>query len=749
MLLVCAFLAMLPASVLRVNDWVELGRDQFALEMLGPLAVFAVWWVMGWRTPRRGTRHNGLRALAAVALLTALGLLALTQFLLGWIPGPLALARTLINERSLAGVWEQIAAVWAAAGGRLALWWGGVRGGGASQDNLIFAGLAGIVLWTAGSVTGWLARRYQQGFLAAAPVLWLLGIVLLYSFGGRILMAVGLGAAVLLQLLLDHDKLLKRWTARGLDYSTGLLLDRLMLVIGVVLLLLTAAAVMPNLYLSPLVDRYFARVQPVYESMEGLADRLFPGVQGASRLRGGGLAGGLPNDFLLRGGPDLGNEVVMRVRMSDSPASGYPDYDAGGESPLGHYMRGGTLTVYDGRGWSNSAATTRIDVPADETLQELGVEGRKEVVQSVALTFNTQVLYAAPEPATVSTASSAGLRAEGDLVALWAKERSYTAVSAVPAVNDEMLAAEEAWSAQRPLPAGYEIHLELPDTITPRTRELAAKLTAGLSGPFAQAQAIEAYLRTFEYDLSVSEPPPEVTDVADYFLFELQRGYCDYYATAFVVLARLNGLPARFATGFAVGQWDPGDGVWTITEAEAHSWPEVYFPTYGWIPFEPTAGRPSLARIGLPQTTLVAPLPAPVDAPEVESPPVVWNWQMLIWFAPLALLGWALYAVAAAQRRKREDPWLGVMRWGARAGRPMAADETVLEYGGGLADYVLRRQTQQLDAARKAAAEMRSLSGAVNSSKYASPAQREDADSAVRRHWERLRDYLRVLRIRK
>ncbi|MBK8796669.1 MAG: transglutaminase domain-containing protein [Anaerolineales bacterium] len=120
---------------------------------------------------------------------------------------------------------------------------------------------------------------------------------------------------------------------------------------------------------------------------------------------------------------------------------------------------------------------------------------------------------------------------------------------------------------------------------------------------------MERYLRTFPYDLSVPPLPEAVTDVADYFLFDLQRGYCDYYATSFVVLARAAGIPARFVTGFTSGAWNPTEQVWTVTEANAHSWPEVYFPAVGWVPFEPTAGRPELTRLGV--TRSADNLPAP------------------------------------------------------------------------------------------------------------------------------------------
>ena len=183
------------------------------------------------------------------------------------------------------------------------------------------------------------------------------------------------------------------------------------------------------------------------------------------------------------------------------------------------------------------------------------------------------------------------------------------------------MASLPGWGGENPLPAEYEGHLQLPDTVTERTRQLAEELTGHLDSPYAKATAIESYLRTYEYDLSVPEPPPGVTDVTDFFLFELKRGYCDYYATAFVTLARLAGLPTRFATGYAVGAWDGFDRVWVVSEAEAHSWPEVLFPEVGWIPFEPTAGRPSLTRIGLPQASSSGPANAgqpTVD--EIEAP---------------------------------------------------------------------------------------------------------------------------------
>ncbi len=212
------------------------------------------------------------------------------------------------------------------------------------------------------------------------------------------------------------------------------------------------------------------------------------------------------------------------------------------------------------------------------------------------------------------------------------------------------------------------------------------------------------------------------------------------------MLARVAGLPTRFATGFAPGSWNPQDGRWTITEAEAHSWPEVYFPTYGWIPFEPTAGRSELSRIGLPAFSATGGAQA-LPEPEPEAAETIdWNWQTLLWLLPIGLAVWAAWRLVRRLRRSKEDPWQTLVRWGGRAGRPMAAGETILEYGDGLAEYVVHTQTERQDLARVAATEMRALSGAVSSGHYAPVDERDQSSALAAEHWERLRAYLRSMR---
>ncbi len=121
-----------------------------------------------------------------------------------------------------------------------------------------------------------------------------------------------------------------------------------------------------------------------------------------------------------------------------------------------------------------------------------------------------------------------------------------------------------------------------------RIRELALQVTAGRNNPYDQAQAIESYLRSnFRYTLTPIQPPAGADPIA-YFLFTSKEGYCEYFATAMGDMLRSLGIPTRLVNGYGPGSFDEQLGRYVVRESDAHTWVEVYFPTYGWIPFEPT-----------------------------------------------------------------------------------------------------------------------------------------------------------------
>ena len=146
-------------------------------------------------------------------------------------------------------------------------------------------------------------------------------------------------------------------------------------------------------------------------------------------------------------------------------------------------------------------------------------------------------------------------------------------------------------------PRTIQRYLALPPGIPMRVLELASELTGGAPTPLDRIRIIESYLRKIPYTLDLPAPPVD-RDIVDYFLFDLKKGYCDYYATAMVVMARAIGVPARLAMGYASGSYDSANQRYLVTEADAHSWAEIYFPGYGWVEFEPTGGLPEVQRPG-------------------------------------------------------------------------------------------------------------------------------------------------------
>jgi hypothetical protein len=147
-----------------------------------------------------------------------------------------------------------------------------------------------------------------------------------------------------------------------------------------------------------------------------------------------------------------------------------------------------------------------------------------------------------------------------------------------------------------------ERYLQLPEGFSPRISDLANQLSQGLETPYDKAIAITNYLRReIVYTNPLPESPPRGEDSLEWILFDLKQGFCNYYASAEVLMLRSVGIPARMAVGFAEGVFDRETNVYTVRSLDAHAWPEVYFPGIGWIEFEPTGNQDELVRPDIPE----------------------------------------------------------------------------------------------------------------------------------------------------
>lgn len=174
-----------------------------------------------------------------------------------------------------------------------------------------------------------------------------------------------------------------------------------------------------------------------------------------------------------------------------------------------------------------------------------------------------------------------------------------------------------------------EQYTQLPESLPQRVKDLASDLTANKETWYDKAKAIENYFDRpeFQYDQKDVAVPDENDDYVDQFLFETMKGYCDNFSTSMVVMMRSLGIPTRWAKGYTEGDFrgmsDSGKRLYIITNNNAHSWVEVFFPDVGWVPFEPTKGFANNAQFSYDNVTSTSTgndvLEAP-KAPEVEKP---------------------------------------------------------------------------------------------------------------------------------
>jgi transglutaminase-like putative cysteine protease len=256
--------------------------------------------------------------------------------------------------------------------------------------------------------------------------------------------------------------------------------------------------------------------------------------------------------------------------------------------------------------------------PGDQLLTS-ALENTVPVRQQIQFLEETSgILYTVGEPMSLDQDFQAAWRIydveDGiyDLFGVTVSEEAYRADSIITVNSEDGLRSAgqdyPTWVSDR--------YMNIPEKVPERVYTLARDLTTTAVNPYDRAIALENYLRTIPYTLDVDTAPFN-QDIVDYFLFDLQKGYCDYYATAMVVLARAAGLPARYVTGYIGENFDEINQVYIITADQAHAWTEIYFPGYGWIPFEPTPGRVALERL-----TEQQPRSLPDDF-ELNMPPLV------------------------------------------------------------------------------------------------------------------------------
>jgi len=180
-----------------------------------------------------------------------------------------------------------------------------------------------------------------------------------------------------------------------------------------------------------------------------------------------------------------------------------------------------------------------------------------------------------------------------------------------PAFDEPASMRPQAWYPATGLPGPGEAALEGSDYR--RAWELSRELRRESATPLEYVQAVDRHLRTgFAY--SERPPAPRLGQAPlDAFLFDGKEGYCQHFSGAMALLLRMGGLPVRVAVGFSPGGYSKRREAWIVRDTDAHSWVEVWFDDFGWVPFDPTPPA-TPARSQIASLVPVAPPSAGDDA---------------------------------------------------------------------------------------------------------------------------------------
>ena len=295
----------------------------------------------------------------------------------------------------------------------------------------------------------------------------------------------------------------------------------------------------------------------------------------------GGGAGGAAAESPI--GVETGSDVTTPFRSQSADR----EFTVRTASPA--YWRTDAYDQYDGR-WIRTGSHTEYT----GTIPAVGPV-TVPVSQNVTVHQDAAVLPAAYQPAQVS-----GTDTERVTVSPETGIHPSLPVTAGTTYSIDSYRYQPDLDLLRSAGANYPASIEqrytqLPDDLPDRVEELGTELTADADTPFEAVNTIDSSLAADKtYDIDATHEPG--ADPVDQFLFEMDDGDVQYFASSMVVLLRSQGIPARYVAGYSVGEPVPGeDDAYTVRSVNAHAWVEVYFSGHGWVTFDPTPVEERLA----------------------------------------------------------------------------------------------------------------------------------------------------------
>ncbi|ERH09442.1 MAG: transglutaminase-like enzyme, putative cysteine protease [halophilic archaeon J07HX64] len=245
------------------------------------------------------------------------------------------------------------------------------------------------------------------------------------------------------------------------------------------------------------------------------------------------------------------------------------------------YWRTGSYDRYTGDGWIRSGSPGQdgsLASPGDAEVASYQIEAR-----------STLAAVPAPwQPVGLDGIDGASVAPDGspELDGTLGAGETYTVESTVPDVSLSALAGADGDYPQEVTERYTQLPASTSDRVAERTREIAVDAET----PYETAVVVERWLESNRaYSLDIDRPSG---DIVESFLFEMDQGYCTYYATAMIGMLRSVDVPARLVVGYTPGEpVEDGDG-YAVRGTNSHAWVEVYIPEHGWVQFDPTPADP-------------------------------------------------------------------------------------------------------------------------------------------------------------
>jgi transglutaminase-like putative cysteine protease len=267
--------------------------------------------------------------------------------------------------------------------------------------------------------------------------------------------------------------------------------------------------------------------------------------------------------------------------------------------------------------------------------------------------------------------------------------QTYSVVSYLPNLTPQEL-QKEPFSA---VTSGVDPAYLDSSALSRQARNLATKAVDGHAATeFDEVMALTSYLQSnLRYSQQLGHVPAG-RDPVDWFLFDVKIGYCEQFATAETLMLRSLGIPARLATGYSTGSYDPVLDQSVVRERDAHAWVEVWFPNHGWVPVDPSPGYSALAATQFPSHWAAGGIARLIPHLEIGAPLAAIGSLGLLGAIPpavaialLVVFAWAWLRTRRRTTRTKPPPGESDLlrlyeRLQRKLGRRRAPPETPLEY---------------------------------------------------------------------